>query len=60
VDFEGDVCIISSKLVVLANLLFETFNIPDDVTGIVVGKSTYALWYQLHLYATRSWLVQLN
>jgi dCTP deaminase len=41
VDFEGDVCIIPPNSFVLASTV-ETFNMPDDVTGIVVGKSTYA------------------
>lgn len=41
VDFTGDVCIIPPNSYVLGHTV-ETFNIPDDVTSICVGKSTYA------------------
>lgn len=41
VDFEGDVCIIPPNSFVLACTV-EYFNMPLDVTGIVLGKSTYA------------------
>lgn len=41
VDFEGDVCIIPPNSFVLASTM-EYFNMPADVSGIVLGKSTYA------------------
>lgn len=41
VDFEGDVCIIPPNSFVLASSM-EYFNMPDDVSGLVLGKSTYA------------------
>ena len=41
VDFTGDVCIIPPNSFVLARSL-EYFNMPNDVTGLVLGKSTYA------------------
>lgn len=41
VDFEGDVCIIPPNSFVLASTL-EKVNMPRNVTGVVLGKSTYA------------------
>ena len=41
VDFVGDVCIIPPNSFVLARTL-EYFHMPRDVTGLVLGKSTYA------------------
>ena len=41
VDFVGDVCIIPPNSFVLARTL-EYFKMPDNVTGLVLGKSTYA------------------
>lgn len=41
VEFEGDVCIIPPNSFVLAYSL-EYLRMPRDVTGIVLGKSTYA------------------
>jgi len=41
VDFEGDYCIVPPNSFVLARSL-EYFNVPKDVCGIVIGKSTYA------------------
>jgi len=41
VDFEGDCVIIPPNSFVLASTI-EYFNIPADVTGIVLGKSTLA------------------
>lgn len=41
VDFEGDVCIVPPNSFVLAHSV-ERFDMPVDVCGIVVGKSTYA------------------
>jgi dCTP deaminase len=41
VDFEGDVCIIPPNSFVLA-ASEEYFNMPADVTGLVLGKSTLA------------------
>jgi dCTP deaminase len=41
VDFEGDVCIIPPNSFVLGSTV-EYFNVPEDVTGVVIGKSTYA------------------
>lgn len=41
VDFEGDVCIIPPNSFVLCHSL-EYIRMPTDVTGIVLGKSTYA------------------
>jgi dCTP deaminase len=41
VDFVGDVCIIPPNSFVLARSA-EYFAMPDDVTGVVLGKSTYA------------------
>jgi dCTP deaminase len=40
-DFEGDVCYIPPNSFALGVSL-EMFNMPRDVTGLVVGKSTYA------------------
>jgi len=40
-DFEGDVCIIPPNSYVLGRTI-ETFDIPRNVTGICLGKSTYA------------------
>lgn len=41
VDVEGDVCIIPPNSFVLTSTI-EYFCMPKDVTGIVLGKSTYA------------------
>ena len=41
VEFEGDVCVIPPNSFVLGSSI-EKFNMPRDVTGIVLGKSTYA------------------
>lgn len=41
VDFEGDVCIIPPNSFVLASSL-EKINMPRNLTGVVLGKSTYA------------------
>lgn len=41
VDHEGDDCIIPPNSYVLGHTV-ETFNIPENVTAICVGKSTYA------------------
>lgn len=41
VDFEGDICIIPPNSFVLAVSL-EYLVMPDDVAGVVLGKSTYA------------------
>lgn len=41
VDFEGDCCIIPPNSFVLASSL-EYMRLPRNVTGIVLGKSTYA------------------
>jgi dCTP deaminase len=41
VDFEGDSCIIPPNSFVLAHSV-ERFDVPEDICGIVVGKSTYA------------------
>jgi len=41
VDFEGDVCIIPPNSFVLAASL-EYIRVPRNITGIVLGKSTYA------------------
>lgn len=41
VDFEGDVCIIPPNSFVLAASL-EYIRMPRNVTGVVLGKSTYA------------------
>jgi len=40
-DFRGDVCIIPPNSFVLARSV-EYFRMPQDVMGIVLGKSTYA------------------
>jgi dCTP deaminase len=41
VDFKGDVCVIPPNSFVLARSL-EYFKMPNDITGIVFNKSTYA------------------
>jgi dCTP deaminase len=41
VDFESNVCIIPPNSFVLAHSL-EYIRMPDNVTGVVLGKSTYA------------------
>ena len=41
VDFEGDVCIIPPNSFVLASSA-ERISMPDNLVGIVLGKSTYA------------------
>lgn len=41
VDFEGDVCIIPPNSFVLASSA-ERISMPDNMVGIVLGKSTYA------------------
>lgn len=41
VDFEGDICIIPPNSFVLAHSA-ERLCLPRDVTGVVLGKSTYA------------------
>jgi len=41
IDVKGDYCIIPPNSFALAKS-FEYFNIPDDVFGIAMGKSTYA------------------
>lgn len=41
VDFNGDICIIPPNSFVLARSL-EKINMPNNVTGVVLGKSTYA------------------
>ena len=41
VDFKGPVCIIPPNSFVLARSV-EKFKMPRDVTGLVLGKSTYA------------------
>lgn len=41
IDFEGDVCIIPPNSFVLAHSL-EYMVMPHNVTGVVLGKSTYA------------------
>lgn len=41
VDFIGDVCILPPNSFVLARSV-EYFKMPPDVTGLVLGKSTYA------------------
>jgi dCTP deaminase len=41
VDFEGDMCIVPPNSFVLAHSM-ECFDMPVDVCGVVVGKSTYA------------------
>lgn len=41
VDFEGDVCIIPPNSFVLASSA-ERIKMPDNLVGIVLGKSTYA------------------
>lgn len=41
VDFKGPICIIPPNSFILARSL-ERFNMPKDVSAIVVGKSTYA------------------
>ena len=41
VDFEGDVCIIPPNSFILASTV-EYFHMPDDITGLVTSKSTYA------------------
>lgn len=41
VDFKGDVCIMPPNSIVLGRTV-EKFNMPPDVTGVCVGKSTYA------------------
>ncbi len=40
-EFKGDVCVIPPNSFVLARSL-EYFRMPENVTGIVMGKSTYA------------------
>lgn len=41
VDHEGEYCIIPPNSYVLGHTI-ETFTMPDDVLGILLGKSTYA------------------
>lgn len=41
VDFKGDVCIVPPHSYALGRTI-EKFNIPRNITGIAIGKSTYA------------------